>query len=67
MKKIAYIFIILVLAFIVLTQFQKKNKNVIKIDIGYQSVTSQTWGALIIKNQKIFENKLKKLYPVYTK
>ncbi|NMA50995.1 MAG: ABC transporter substrate-binding protein [Mollicutes bacterium] len=34
-----------------------------EIHIGYQSVTSQTWGALVIKNQKIFENKLKEYYP----
>ena len=38
-------------------------KDVIEIDIGYQSVTSQTWGALIMKNKKIFENKLKGQYP----
>lgn len=37
--------------------------DTIKIHIGYQSVTSQTWGALIIKNQKIFEKKLEEQYP----
>ena len=35
----------------------------IKIYIGYQSVTSQTWSALIIKNKKIFEKKLQEVYP----
>ena len=33
------------------------------IYIGYQSVTAQTWSALIIKNKKIFENKLKLAFP----
>lgn len=35
----------------------------VKIYIGYQSVTAQTWSALIIKNKKIFENKLKQQFP----
>ena len=38
-------------------------KNVLQVDIGYQSVTSQTWGALVMKNQKLFEDKLKEKYP----
>ena len=38
-------------------------KNKIEIHIGYQSVTSQTWGALIIKNKNIFENKIKEKFP----
>lgn len=39
------------------------DKDTITINIGYQSVTSQTWGALVMKNQQIFEKKLKELYP----
>jgi len=38
----------------------------IEINIGYQSVTSQTWGAVIIKEAKIFENLLKAAYPEQT-
>ncbi len=37
--------------------------NSIKIYIGYQSVTSQTWTALIVKNKNIFEEKLKRAFP----
>jgi NitT/TauT family transport system substrate-binding protein len=38
-------------------------KEVVKIGIGYQTVTSQTWGALIIKNKKLFEKYLEEKYP----
>lgn len=38
-------------------------KQVVVIHIGYQSITAQTWGALIVKNQQLFENKLGELYP----
>lgn len=38
-------------------------KEVVKIGIGYQTVTAQTWGALIIKNKKLFEKYLKEKYP----
>lgn len=31
----------------------------VTITVGYQSPTAQTWGALIIKNQKLFEKYLK--------
>lgn len=41
----------------------KPKNNTIEIHIGYQSVTSQTWGALIIKNQKLFKKKIEKHYP----
>ncbi|QKS48839.1 ABC transporter substrate-binding protein (plasmid) [Paenibacillus cellulosilyticus] len=34
-----------------------------KLTIGYQSPTAQTWGALIIKHQKLFEKNLEKLEP----
>lgn len=37
-----------------------EKKDIVEINIGYQSATAQTWGALILKNLKIFENELKK-------
>jgi len=40
-----------------------KKGEKIDIHIGYQSITAQTWGALIIKNQELFENKLQERYP----
>ena len=40
-----------------------KKKDVIDINIGYQSITSQTWGALIIKNQHLYEKKLESILP----
>ncbi|WP_127532854.1 ABC transporter substrate-binding protein [Paenibacillus kobensis] len=33
------------------------------VTVGYQSPTAQTWGALIIKNKKLFEKHLKELAP----
>lgn len=33
------------------------------VTIGYQSPTAQTWGALIIKNKKLFEKHLKEVAP----
>ena len=41
----------------------KKETEKVEVHIGYQSVTAQTWGALIIKNQGLFEKKLEELYP----
>lgn len=41
----------------------QEKKNTLEIHIGYQSVTSQTWGALIVKEKKLLEEKLKVLYP----
>lgn len=38
-------------------------KEIVNITIGYQTVTSQTWGALIIKNKKLYEKYLEKEYP----
>lgn len=47
-----------------ITAAEKKNdKDAVTITIGYQSPTAQTWGALIIKNQKLYEKYLKQLYP----
>ncbi|MGG3623191.1 ABC transporter substrate-binding protein [Bacillus gobiensis] len=33
------------------------------ITIGYQTPTAQTWGALIVKNQRLFEKYLKEQHP----
>lgn len=41
----------------------QSKKNTLEIHIGYQSVTSQTWGALVVKEKKTFEKKLENLYP----
>lgn len=63
MRKRIFIFlfvVILLFGFFFLEVFKK---DVLQVDIGYQSVTSQTWGALILKNQGIFEEKLKDFYP----
>lgn len=37
--------------------------NTLEIHIGYQSVTSQTWGALIVKEKNFYYEKLKEKYP----
>ncbi len=42
--------------------FYSSRSNVIEINIGYQSITSQTWGALIVKNQKLLEKKISEKY-----
>lgn len=41
----------------------QKNNKIEVINIGYQSVTAQTWGALIMKDSKSFEKKLKNKFP----
>ncbi len=63
MKKKVCLIVILLLLIMLFKSIHFNKKEIIKIDIGYQSVTSQTWGALIIKNKSIFENKLKEAYP----
>lgn len=40
-----------------------KAREHIEVHIGYQSVTAQTWGALIIKNQNMLEQKLSQYFP----
>ncbi len=35
----------------------------VNIGIGYQSPTAQTWGAVIMKNQKMFEKELSEKFP----
>ena len=64
MKKSVWLFL-LILIIIVVSNIKGTlfGKDKIEIHIGYQSVTSQTWGALIIKNKNIFENNLKEKYP----
>ncbi|WP_294238934.1 ABC transporter substrate-binding protein [Pseudobutyrivibrio sp.] len=46
----------------------KKNdeQNSVEINIGYQSITSQTWGALIIKHEELLEKKLAEMSPETT-
>ncbi|ALS25809.1 ABC transporter substrate-binding protein [Paenibacillus sp. 32O-W] len=44
------------------SQGQAQGKSA-TITIGYQSPTAQTWGALSIKHQKLFEKHLKELAP----
>lgn len=57
-KTIIILMTIMIILFISLNNIF--NNNTLEINIGYQSVTSQTWGALIVKNKGIFEKKLKK-------
>lgn len=63
MKRKIILMISMVSLIAVLLSIHYGNYNTIKIDIGYQSVTSQTWGALIMKNKGFFYNKLKEAYP----
>lgn len=75
MKKLTSLFLLLILLLVSGCQNQgadeSKNasagksseKEVVKIAIGYQTVTAQTWGALILKNKKILENELQSAYP----
>ncbi|HTG70476.1 MAG TPA: ABC transporter substrate-binding protein [Candidatus Udaeobacter sp.] len=44
-------------------QSKDSGKTSTTITIGYQSPTAQTWGALIIKNRKLFEKHLSELVP----
>lgn len=61
-KNLLVLFVIIFLVIAIVFKVNTK-KDVLQVDVGYQSVTSQTWGALIIKNKKIFLNKLKEAYP----
>ncbi len=61
-KIIMIVITLIIILTIFLANYYTRN-NVKQIYIGYQSVTSQTWGALIMKNQKIFEKKLQEYYP----
>lgn len=64
MKKFKHIIAIIVVACVLLgiNNIDHSRKK-IELNIGYQSITAQTWGALIIKNTHMLENKLKKYYP----
>lgn len=44
-------------------QESASTSETVTITVGYQSPTAQTWGALIIKNQKLFEKYLKEEAP----
>lgn len=57
-----FIFLFLILLVGVVFYSTNNKKETLQIDIGYQSVTSQTWSALIIKNKNIFEDKLKERF-----
>lgn len=64
MKRIKILLVIIVIGGAVLSlQCISNSKEKIEINIGYQSITAQTWGALIIKNQHLLEKKLKQYYP----
>lgn len=56
-------FVLLGILLVFMIKGSTTDKDVITIDIGYQSVTSQTWGALIMKNQSLFEQKLNEKFP----
>lgn len=55
MKKTIFIFLAILLFFFVYIQKNEKEN----ITIGYQSITAQTWGAIVIKEYKLLENELK--------
>lgn len=64
MKRIKTLLVIMSIGCVILgLQYLSKAKEKIEINIGYQSITAQTWGALIIKNQNLLERKLKQYYP----
>ena len=62
-KSLTVIIMLVMVVISTLTFFNVFFDNSTKIFIGYQSVTSQTWTALIIKNKGIFENKIKEAFP----
>lgn len=63
-KKIKkYIVCFLIMSIVCMFIINKISSNKIVINIGYQSITAQTWGAIIIKEKKLFEKKLKEKYP----
>lgn len=45
------------------SQSGSKATGKVTIGIGYQSPTAQTWGALVMKNQKLFEKELSEKFP----
>ena len=45
------------------TKQSAKNEETVKIAVGYQTVTAQTWGPLIMKNQKFLEEELQSAFP----
>lgn len=65
--KVAVTALLIIVAFIAssVSSIKDNVKNRVIIDIGYQSVTAQTWGALIVKDQELFEKELEKIKPYY--
>lgn len=62
-KLVLLILCVIIIIIITTMKNTSYNKQKIEIHIGYQSVTAQTWSALIIKNKKLLENRLKEKYP----
>lgn len=64
-KWIIVIVLIVAIAVSVVTFIPKKGNSAqtVKIAIGYQTVTAQTWGPLIMKNQKLLEKELESKFP----
>lgn len=63
-KWIRNILVIFVIVCVVFTfEYIHDSNEIIELNIGYQSITAQTWGALIMKNQKLLEKQLKECYP----
>lgn len=65
LMEVCIVAMLIVAAFILssVAGFKSSSRNRVVIDIGYQSVTAQTWGALIIKDQSLFEKELAKVDP----
>lgn len=64
MKRLKTLIFIIVLGCLVFgIQCLSDSKEKIELNIGYQSITAQTWGALIIKDQHLLEKKLEAYYP----
>lgn len=42
---------------------KNEKKEVVEINVGYQRITSQLWSALVIKSEKMFEDKLQMKFP----
>lgn len=57
------IVVICIITIFIISIFMNNNEETIEINIGYQSVTSQTWGALVVKNLGLYEKKLQEIYP----
>lgn len=54
-KKSLLILTIFLICFLLYLFHDQEKKNTLKIHIGYQSVTSQTWGALVVKEKNLLK------------